>query len=127
MSSELKPCPFCGGKPESGDWYTSWEVSNADFGSGSGTSSMTSSYLYIRHCGVEMRETFNRRDDGGELRATNVLTERWNTRAPQQSDRERLIRFVEFYNRELFIDANALLDRPIYEIIDEFLKSEGGK
>lgn len=44
-----------------------------------------------------------------------------------QSDRERLIRFVEFYNRELFIDANALLDRPIYEIIDEFLKSEEQK
>lgn len=78
---EIKRCPFCGDIPETGDWFDSWTVSDADFGCGSGTSTMTSSYIYIRHCGVEMKEYFDNRKVGGKEVATASIYKRWNTRA----------------------------------------------
>lgn len=94
MSTEekLRDCPFCGKPPERGDSVTYWEVSNADFGCGSGTSTMSSPYFYIRSCGIEMTESFNGREQSSMDEASARLAKRWNTRAETKEEERAEVR-----------------------------------
>ena len=86
VEEKLKPCPFCGGQDIKHDtWYTSWQVSDADFGGGSGTSTMIVSYAYCRceTCETEKRVGYDRYESSKEI-ALKAVAEVWNQRVENQ-------------------------------------------